>query len=359
MKYSMIVFLFTFLAVVSTYAHTGETRTLQWDGSARSESLRLHGTLTHTEYRVETVARTCYRDEYAGQSCGYVPDTYCGYTRQVCHGEVERCDGHAGGGRRRPGSGGGTAVPRQCRMVPDCRTESYCDTRMDYRCRDLYRTVAYTCYRDERIPYEVKDADTVADVEVLFPSFNKRTVSAPERITVKLHGQELSVSGSSPAKETLLIGRVEQQKIASHGDLVQIAGRLQVRAVPFELIDQALMIQDLAVDSGDVLTFTTGDVQNQIPVAMHLKISKNRTLAPDKKLIERDLNPSEVQITPMGNGRATVTVNLNALGMEEALKKGDYKIKLTSRIMKNAMALINAGDLPSDPDREREIKIKR
>jgi hypothetical protein len=350
MKYSICVFLLTFLAVVATYGDTGETKTLQWDGASKSETLRLYGALTHTEYRIETVAHTCYREEFAGQTCGYESHNDCSYTRRIQTGETEQC---------RPRRNRDGTVTQVCHTVPVYKTEHYCQIRTDYRCRDHYRTVGYTCYRDERVPFEVKDADTVADVEVLFPSFNKRTVSKPEKISVRLHGQELSVSGSSPAKEALLIGRMEQQKLASHGNLVQIVGRLQIQAVPYDLVDQALMIQDLTVSADDILSFTTADIQGQIPVAHHLKISRNRTLAPDKKLIERDLLSTELQITPAGPGRVTVTVNLNSLGMEEAVKKGDFKVKLTSRILKNSMALLNPGDLPSNPAKEREIKMKR
>src|SRR5690349_14913003 len=90
MKKLISAFLLTFLALSFARAHTGESKTIQWDGSSKSETLQLRGSLTHTEYRIETVANTCYRQEFIGTYCSREPQTSCREAPPLCE-DVQRC----------------------------------------------------------------------------------------------------------------------------------------------------------------------------------------------------------------------------------------------------------------------------
>ena len=112
--------LFLSLLALPAFSSTGENHTFNITDSQGFDAV-LNGQKTHTEYRTETHASTCYRTEIAGY-------------RTVCTGGGYPYPYPAPGPYPRPYPGPGPG-PGYCRQEP------------------IYRTVPYTCYQQVQVPY--------------------------------------------------------------------------------------------------------------------------------------------------------------------------------------------------------------
>lgn len=271
----------------SAVASTVDVKTFVYDGSVSSTTLLLSAEKTHTEYRMEQRQSICYRNEFRGY-------------RTVCTGGY-------GGGYGRPG--------RHPRPYPGpvgtCWTEP------------VYVTVSYSCIQTVSVPFEVKDYDVEARVNL---DVNKLSSEATpgETFKVTLTGDQLSfdVNGS---KKFFVVKRKEDIRSSMNGSVKMMDALLSTELVESAPILKALNLANIAIENG-LLTFDLGPVENNANIGFALKITKKKLLGSDPVLLDRDLLDSEIEVKATSSG-SEAGINVTKLGVELT----DGKFSLTAK----------------------------
>jgi hypothetical protein len=262
---------------------SSQTKTFFFDGSQESVNLSLQAEETHTEYRWEQVRTICYRQEVYYH-------TYCSQTP----------DGH-----------------RVCRTVP------------------RYRTVSYPCIQTVSVPYEVKDYDVIANVDLAIT--NSSTLTPGETFKLTLDEDRLSLSGSSGSKKFFLLLKGEKRSTSTNGTLKTIDASYAVELVEAAPILKALDLTNISFQE-NILSLKLGPVTASESIGFHLTVKKAPLLGADTVLFNRELQTSEIKITTQ-NESSEANVNIQTLGLE--LKKGRHKIK-TRVFYKSSGKIINS-----------------
>lgn len=252
----ILVGLFSIALSFSALASTVDTKTFVYDGSQDSIELILNTEKTHTEYTIQDVQTTCYRQEIVGY-------------RSVCTGGYYPHPGPRPG--RYPYPGG----IRSCYQQP------------------IYRSVAYPCVQTVRTPYEVKDYDVNARVIVDVTNFSG--VATPgEKIKVTLNGENLffNVVGS---KKFFIVKKEQNVRGVLSGSVKSIDALLAVELVEAAPVLKAIKLSNISMSKG-VLTLGMGEVKNTDNIGFSLKVSKVKTLGSDTVLFDRELTSEEVVV---------------------------------------------------------------
>lgn len=245
---------------------SSETRTFTYDGSQDSVEFLLRAEETHTEYRYEQRQSICYRQQV--------------YYRTICES---------------------TPRGRHCRQVP------------------YYRTVSYPCLQTIRIPYEVKDFDVEAKVNISIK--NLSGLAANESFKVHLNGDRVSLSANG-SKKFFIILKKSQVKSNIYGRLKMIDGVYSVELVEAAPIVKAISVSSISM-ARPVLSFKTGVSQVPELIGYHLQVLRSPLVGSDTVLFGRELSSREISLNTQGQN-SVVSVNLQDLGID--LGSGRYKL---------------------------------
>ncbi len=256
--------------------------------------------------------------------------------------------GNGGGDRRpdRPGNGGGDRRPDHPRCYTDYRRECSQEAR--------YRSEPYTCYDTVSVPYEVKDADTLAHVKVEFDNVPDQA-QADDQFTVKLNGRELALYSQGRNELIYFYDKSVTQK--GDGNLIEMDVVYHVRMLPTAQVNAPVSqgLTNLGATEG-VVSFNLGQASLPQSLVLNLKIKEKKTFK-DKTLIERDLLPTEYTLVPAGN-TTRVEIQTSRLSMAEAMTDGKFEITATARL--NVVGSIaNPGAVSTlAPSQSITVKIK-
>ncbi|MFP5387163.1 MAG: hypothetical protein ACLGHN_13880 [Bacteriovoracia bacterium] len=265
-----LIGLLTLALSFTTIASTVDVQTFVYDGSSSTGEVNLKSEVTHTEYRYESRLGTCFR--------------------QVIVGYRSHC---------RPG---GNGYPPRCWSEP------------------VYRAESYSCVKNEKVPYEVKDYDV--DARILFDVKNLSTEATPgETFKVTLKGDALSIDAIG-SKKFFIIKKKLDIRSKFNGSVKFYDGVLTAEILPAAPVLKSLEMNEIAVENG-VLSFDIGSIAEGSKLGFDLKVEKVKTFGSDSVLLNRELLPSEVEMTSTDSG-AKVHVDMNALGLQ--LKDGKFKV---------------------------------
>ena len=212
---------FLFLLALSSFAST-ETKTFFYDGSQDSVQMSLQAEETHTEYRYEQRQTICYRQVV--------------HYETICHTNPQ----------------GQT----NCRTVP------------------RYVTVAYSCIQTIQIPYEVKDFDVIANVNL---QVNELPGITPgETFKVKLDEDSLSLTAVG-SKKFFLIQKTNNVNTRVSGSVKIIDAQYTVDLVEAAPVVKALEVSDVSLRN-TLLSFKTGAIEVRDLIGFHLNVKKAKIL---------------------------------------------------------------------------------
>lgn len=272
----LFIGLMTLAMSFATIASTGESKTFIYDGTRPSVELILRGEKTHTEYRYENRPSTCYRQEIVGY-------------RTVCNG---------GGPRPSP-------RPSNCYRTP------------------IYRQVAYTCMQTIQIPYEVKDYDVEARMIIDVTKLSE--VATPgEQFKVTLFGDDLSVTANGSKKFIIVQKKLDIRSNIS-GNVKFMDGLMAVELVEAAPVLETLKLSGITLKR-PTLNYNLGPIVNRSALGFSLSAVKNRRLSSDVTLFNRELNPSEIELSPTQTG-TQASINIANLDIRTA----DSKITFTAK----------------------------
>lgn len=239
---------------------SSQTKTFFYDGSQETAMMSLRAEKTHTEYRYEQRYTTCYRQET--------------YWQTVC----------------RPGPQG----QRICTQTP------------------VTRTVSYPCWQTVSVPYEVKDYDVEATVDLSIAKIAEGQ-TAGETIKVTLDGDRLYLSAVGSKKFFVMQTKQEiQSQMTGMVKLIDASYGIElVEATP---IVKALKMTNIAVQN-DVLNFKMGPVAAREHLGFSLEIKKNPVLGTSTTLFDRELSSNEIMINSQESS-SDAQVNIQKLGVE-------------------------------------------
>lgn len=305
---------------LTLFASTGETQTFRFDGSQRSNTLQLQGSKSHTEYRYEQRARTCYR--------------------QVIVGYQNVCRNVQTGTRCTTRNGQRTCTPvytRQCTRRP------------------IYRSQPYTCYEQVRVAYEVFDYYTNATVNFSFAP-TPAGIAANEEIKVTLNGEMLSTDVRSSGKLILLYNKQESSYMDNGTKFINT--NYFVEFIDLEKAISALRGGIQMVEANeDELVFEAGAIPSDVSYDFSLNLVQKKFLARDITLYNAVLSQDKVEIENQGS-RSVVKVKLDKLGIK--LGKGSYAMTFRTGLSLPTDRILNSRDIPAlKYDVARKLKAKK
>lgn len=294
----MLICLFTLALCLNVLADSGESKTFIFDGSRTSEELILRGTETHTEYRYENYQTTCTRTVTDYQTvCSSIPRTICRNTPQ---GQV--CSTH---------------YVRECHQRP------------------VYRTVYYPCTQTRTIPYEVKDYDVEANVNINVAALPG--AAHGETFKVTLNGDRLSLTATSTGSKYFVMLNKQEISSSISGSVKFIDASYSAGFVEAAPVVKALSLTNISLKNS-VLSFKMGPVAARELIGFHLQVKDAPVLGSDTTIFDRELNASEIQLSAQGEASAA-DVNIQKLGIQ--LSSGRYAITAKA-FFKHAGTLLNA-----------------
>jgi len=309
----LFIGLMSMLLTLSSFASSGENRYFNIDSSIDSVEGILHGEKTHTEYQTRTYRTTCYRTE----------TTY----RTICTNPPRRYPHPPRHPGPRPGPRPRYAVEPNY-YGPVCQTVPHT------------RTVAYSCTKTERVPYEVKDYDVEARVSINilnaseFPNM-KATISA------HLHGDSLYLKATGAKNYFVML---KDRRTNS-----SMSGGTKFMDVDFdvELIEAAPILATLSLGSMKVenngLNFEVGKVSGLDQLSIKLKIVQNKLFGSDPTLIDRTLLDHEFDLTSVGN-KTQARVDFSRLNLD--VRGGKFNITAAIEF-KDKNRLLNDVEFPN------------
>ncbi len=265
------------LSAFNAFASTVDGYSLPITGVQTEENFSLNAVQTRTEYRNETVAKTCFRT---------VNDGY----QNVCRQEPEVV------------------------CYEDHMSRRICNTRFVTRCYSevRYRQEAYTCYQTVTIPYEVFSHNVKANVKVKVT--NTPGVFAPHNscaLNSTLEGSSFRVNASCSEFIVLAKQSADESRVA---DTV-----IQNRVLDLTLIDSQKLtapvkggVAQMRLE-GQTLVFRTGDLTKNPNFSLKLYVQRRKLLSSDETLINRNLAPSEYTFEKISEDFGLVKVNLSKL----------------------------------------------
>lgn len=272
--------IFLTLFAIGAFA-SSETKTFFFDGSQDQAQMSLRAEETHTEYRWEQIRTICYRQEV--------------YYRTQCTN---------------------TPQGRVCHTVP------------------YYRTISYPCIQTVQVPYELKDYDVEASVDLKVS--NPTALPAGETFKVTLDEDRLSVSATSSGKKFFVI--LKDQKISSsiNGSLKLIDASYSAELVEASPVVNALNLTNISIKDS-LLSFKMGPVAVRDLIGFRLSVKKAPVLGSDTVLFDRELASNEIQLSTAGESSAA-DVNIEKLGVE--LTSGRHTLTATA-FFKYAGTILN------------------
>lgn len=270
------------LMIAITSFASSESKTFYFDGSQSSVMMSLRAEETHTEYRYEQRRSICYRQEV-------FYTTHC------------------------------TSSPRgrSCQTIPH------------------YRTISYPCIETVRIPYEVKDYDVEAEVELKIAALPGATHGETFRVT--LNGDFLSVSAMSSGSKYFVLLQNKEISSSMNGSVKFIDASYSASFVEAAPVLKALDVSNISLKNS-TLSFTTGPVGVREFIGFHLNVKKAPVLGSDTVLFDRELRSSEIQLAS-SESASSAEVNIQKLGV--SLTSGRYSLTAKT-FFKFEGALINS-----------------
>ncbi len=264
---------------------------------------------TRTEYKNETVAKTCYRTVQDGyrNHCEYYPEV-------VCH--------------------------------EDRHSRRICTTHNVYRCHSepVYRQVPYTCYETVRVPYEVFNYNVKANVNVKKSTMVSTNNSCELLFT--LEGQSLRANTACAelivlARKTSTERREGSTVIQDHNYVLDLLNAADIAApVDGGIVDMRL--------EGQHLVFRTGDLTRNSNFSLKLSVERKKFLKNDVVLINRNLTSTEYSFEKLNDRYGIVKINLASLiGSVDVKKKHVFRVNLDvkldrSSILNNPLPVLSA-----------------
>jgi hypothetical protein len=294
----IILAILSLVVALSATAST-QTRTFFYDGSQDSVQLALRTEQTHTEYRYEQRHTICYRQEV--------------FYRTVC--------------QQRPQGG------RVCHTVPH------------------YRTISYPCMETVRIPYEVKDYDVEANVNLSVAKLSEATPGETFRVT--LDGDRLSLSASGSKKFFILLKKSEVNTTI-RGSVKTIDAAYEAKLVEAAPVVKALEMTNISLRDS-LLTFKMGPIEVRNLIGFSLNVSKAPLLGSSTTLFNRELAANEIQLNAQGN-TSTAEVNIERLGIE--LTSGRYGLTVKTFFKHQGVLLNSAQFEQTEASRTLIYKIR-
>lgn len=260
---------------------SSETKTFFFDGTQDSVQMSLRAEKTHTEYRYEQIRTTCTRQEV--------------YYSTVC---------------------------RHTQNGPVCHTVPH------------YRTVYYPCIQTIRVPYQVKDYDVEANVNLSVAALPEAT--AGETFKVTLDGDRLSLSAIGSKKYFVLLKKQDQTS-RMNGSVKFIDATYATELVEAAPIVKALEMTSISMKDS-VLSFDMGPVAAPEFIGYHLTVKKAPIFGSDTVLFDRELASGEIQINAQESS-SSATVHVDRLGVE--LTSGRHTLTAKA-FFKHAGSILNA-----------------
>ncbi len=267
---------------ISTFA-SSETKTFFFDGSQDATQMSLRTEETHTEYRYEQIRTTC--------------------TRQVVHYRTS------------------------CHPTPHgnvCQTIPY------------YRTVYYPCIQTIRVPFEVKDFDVEASVDLKVKGVEN--MPAGETFKVTLNGAKISLAASG-SKNFFIMLKKQAVSSSINGSVKFVTASYEAELVPAASVVKALEMTNIAIKDS-VLSFTMGPVAAPELIGYHLTVKKAPIFGSDTVLFDRELASSEIVLNSAE--RSSIgKVDIQKLGV--ALSSGRHTLTAKA-FFKHEGTILNASD---------------
>lgn len=295
----------TLLAGFNVHASTIDGYTLPITGEKTEQNFTMNSVQTRTEYRNETIAKTCYRTVADGYQtiCRQEPENYC---------------------------------------YEDSQSRRICGVRYVNRCRNeiRYRTDAYTCYETVSIPYEVFSHNVQANVNVVVASV-PGTVTAPHNtclIDFTLSGDAFKALAN--CTEFIILAK------SSATESRQGATVVQDRSLELTLLDALAVaaptkngISEMRLE-GQTLVFRAGDLTKNPNFSLKLNVERRNLLKKDETLINRNLAPNEYTFLKSSEESGLVKIDLSKLlGGINTKKKHVLKVDLN--VLLNTSAALN------------------
>lgn len=259
----LLAILFTLLMSLGAFAESG---TFLFDGSNPTGSLTLRSEETHTEYRYETRHSICHRQEVV--------------YRTVCHQGPNR--------------------------------QRICETR------PFYRTVSYPCTETVSIPYQVKDFDVEANINITVLNSPE---GARENITFNLNQANLSLNAIG-SKKFYIVLKAAHENVRIYGRLKVIEADYRIELVDASTLKNAVAVNNMSIKN-NVLTYKVAQKELSPYIGHNLHVNKAPLIGSDTTLFNRELGRGEYSLS---NG--TASVDLSLLGVE--MSSGRYTI--TSKV---------------------------
>lgn len=282
------------LGAFNAFASTVDGYSLPIVGVQTEENFTMNTVQTRTEYRSETVAKTCFRTVFDGYQtvCRQEPETYC---------------------------------------YEDHMSRRICSTRYVNRCYSeaRYRQEAYTCYQTISVPYEVFSNNVKANVKVKVSSV-PGDVQAPHNtcnLNFTLEGAAFRANAS--CSEFVVLARQSANERREGNTVVQD------RVLDLTLVDAKKLsapvkggIAEMRLE-GQTLVLRTGDLTKNPNFSLKLFVERRKFLSSDETLINRNLAPSEYSFEKINDDFGLVKINLSKLiGGINAKKKHVLRVDL-------------------------------
>ena len=265
----LLTAIFMLMFAICSFAQTSQSSRVIYDGTQSTLSTNFSGIQTHTEYRYEQRQTICYRTET--------------HYRRVCH---------------------------QTPNGPIC--QSFPETR----------TVSYPCIQTVQIPYQVKDYDVFANVEINVQNLTDE--QAGESFNVSLVQDQVSLDAVSPSKRFFIVLKAQEIASSISGSSKYITAKYSAVLVKSAPIVAALSVSNISL-SNPVLSFTTGPVSSLDYIGYALTVVKAPIFGSNTVLFDRELFANEVSLS--GNGSAA-QVSLEQLGVQLASGRNTLTAKI-------------------------------
>ncbi|OUR94209.1 hypothetical protein A9Q84_18070 [Halobacteriovorax marinus] len=317
MKGFILLLAFSFSIFAS--ASTDDYLSFTYSGDQNNQSFELSTEKTHTEYRYEQRAKTCYRQVLVGHD-------------RRCHWEQ---------------------VP-VCRINNRGRRVCYYEDRRVCRSYPIYRREAYTCYERVTIPFEVFDYFVDTNVHFNFEHNQDSSVAPLENFVFGITGDSDYLRETTSGK--FLIYARQSRRLTGAGERrsLDISYNMRLEEIAGNFTPVLHGITQMNV-SGEELYFEMGDFTSADPLEIRLKV-KRKKFGSDPVLMNRVLNVAEYTKQSLNDSRARVRIDLAELLPKMKFGK-KHEITVTIRLRKNIDEVINRSDIPK-LSHSREITIK-
>lgn len=296
MKSSLLIFSLCFFFGFDAFSSTIDGYTLPITGEEINENFEMKSIQTRTEYKNESVAKTCYRRVHDGYRnvCQLEPEVSCYY---------------------------------------DHYYHQYCNTRFVNRCYSeaQYRQEPYTCFETVSTPYEVFSHNVKAFVNVLVKN-SENSMLAPHNtcnINFTLEGDFFKSQAQCSEYIILSNKKVFSQRKDStviHNQMLNLTLIDAKKATAATSVE----ISEMRV-SGQTLIFRSGDLTKDSNFSLKLFVERKKLLKEDEVLISRVLDKKEYSFEKTNDNFGFVKIDLEKLiGKINTKKKHVIKVEIKS-----------------------------